>query len=120
MSAKSKPSTGCHAALSKISETSSRALMEANLTGRTGTGSAAESEAADDAAPVDAAHRSRDGAGARERPGGPSEHGHEEAGAAVDVVGAGVGRARVAGRAAGRRRTAAACRPPPPLLVAHR
>jgi hypothetical protein len=27
MSEKSKPSTGCHAALSKISETSSRAVM---------------------------------------------------------------------------------------------
>jgi hypothetical protein len=27
MSARSRPSTGCHAALSKISETSSRAVM---------------------------------------------------------------------------------------------
>src|SRR5215218_9992100 len=32
MSAKSKPSTGRHAELSKISETSSRALMPLNLT----------------------------------------------------------------------------------------
>src|SRR6476469_10796709 len=33
MSLKSNPSTGCQAALSKISETSSRALMRCNLTG---------------------------------------------------------------------------------------
>src|SRR5688500_3974195 len=33
MSAKSKPSTASHAALSKISETSSRAAMAGNLTG---------------------------------------------------------------------------------------
>src|SRR4051812_11908561 len=33
MSEKSKPSTGAHAELSKISETSSRALMQPNLTG---------------------------------------------------------------------------------------
>src|SRR3954471_12997239 len=33
MSAKSKSSTGAHAELSKISETSSRALMQPNLTG---------------------------------------------------------------------------------------
>src|SRR3954452_4164896 len=39
MSAKSKPSTGRHAELSKISETSSRALMRSNLTAVVGGGS---------------------------------------------------------------------------------
>src|SRR5215217_5487045 len=41
MSAKSKPSTGRHAELSKISETSSRALMPPNLTSGS-NGSSAE------------------------------------------------------------------------------
>src|SRR4051812_32469076 len=39
MSAKSKPSTGAHAELSKISETSSRALMQPNLMGSVRPGS---------------------------------------------------------------------------------
>src|SRR5688500_14405935 len=39
MSAKSKPSTASHTALSKISETSSRAAMARNLTGPVGASS---------------------------------------------------------------------------------
>src|SRR3954452_971796 len=49
MSAKSKPSTGRHAELSKISETSSRALMRSNLTAvvRGGSGCHLPEQAAD-------------------------------------------------------------------------
>src|SRR4051812_46920624 len=48
MSAKSKPSTAFQAELSKISETSSRALMRSNLARPVSRPSAAESQAAGD------------------------------------------------------------------------
>src|SRR4051812_16705817 len=59
MSAKSKPSTGVQAELSKISETSSRALMVSNLTRPAPSGSAELRQ--DRADPVDQRHVADDG-----------------------------------------------------------
>src|SRR5918993_5754292 len=68
MSEKSKPSTGAQAELSKISETSSRALMGSNLSGPGGAGlrrSLAQQ----------AAHRTRDAADdVADRPGHRVQH----------------------------------------------
>src|SRR5829696_970715 len=113
MSAKSNPRTGSHAALSKISETSSRPLMGANLTRR----DQPPSPRPPVTPPVTVSSVSVTVSVVSSTAPPTVEHRHDEEGAAFDVVGAGCGAGCAVDRVVGAVPPPPLVVPPPPLVV---
>src|SRR3954466_10038399 len=113
MSAKSNPCTGSHAALSKISETSSRALMGANLT----RSDQPPSPRPPVTLPVTVSSVSVTVSLVSSTAPPTVEHRQDEEGAAFDVVGAGRGAGCGGARGGGAVPPPPLVVPPPPLVV---